>query len=94
MNKSESNKKVTVGLTNGLHLRPQSMIVQAAQGFESDVTLSIEGHKVDAKSMLDLMTLAATFGTELLLEATGSDAESAVEAIGGLFDSNFEGMDS
>ena len=94
MNKSVSNKKVTVGLTNGLHLRPQSMIVQIAQGFESDVTLSIKSHKVDAKSMLDLMTLAATFGTELLLEAAGPDAKSAVESIGELFESNFKDMGS
>jgi phosphocarrier protein HPr len=94
MNKSVSQKKVTVGLTNGLHLRPQSMIVQIAQGFESDVTLSVESHKVDAKSMLDLMTLAATFGTELLLEAAGSDSEVAVKSIGELFESNFEDMGS
>ncbi len=90
MNNSVLQKKVTVGLSNGLHLRPQSMIVQVAQTFESELTLTDGVKKVDLKSMLDLMTLGAEFGTELILEATGPDSSEAIQKISELFESDFD----
>ena len=48
-----------------------------------------ESRRVDGKSILDVLTLAAEQGTRLVIEATGPDADKALEAIGRLFDCNF-----
>ena len=85
---------VTVTLKDGLHLRPQSQIVKSAQTFDCEVHIRKGGQTVDAKSMFDLMTLAATCGTTLYLEASGDDAAEAVRQLVQLFRSNFEGTHS
>jgi len=64
---------VTVDLENGLHLVPCSRIAQIASGFECDVQVHKDSLTVDAKTILDLMTLNAEFGTSLVLEARGND---------------------
>jgi phosphotransferase system HPr (HPr) family protein len=75
-------------LTNyqGLHMRPCGAIAKAAAGFQSNITLSLPDRKVNAKSILDLMTLGAPKGTELAVEVDGPDAKEALEAIAGVFD--------
>ena len=92
--KPACQQAVTVTLKDGLHLRPQSQIVKLAQTFECEVHIRKGGQTVDAKSMFDLMTLAATCGTTLYLEANGADAADAVRKLVKLFESNFEGADS
>lgn len=81
---------VTVNLKNGLHLRPQSQIAQLAQQFDSEVHIRKDDRTVDAKSMFDLMTLEATCGTTLYLEARGSDAKEAVRQLVQLFETGFQ----
>lgn len=85
-----SRRTVIVKLENGLHLRPQSLIAQTAIRFRSDVRINNGKVTVDAKTMLELMQLAAENGTSLTLEASGDDAEEALEELVGLFESNFE----
>lgn len=85
---------VTVNLENGLHLRPQSQIARLAQQFDCDVNIRMNDRTVDAKSMFDLMTLKATQGTTLYLEATGANAAEAIRQLTELFESNFSGLDS
>ncbi len=80
---------VTVQLPDGLHLRPLTQLARLAQSFASTTTLQKGDQIVDAKRPLDLMTLAATCGEQLELEARGDDADAAVEAIVALFESNF-----
>lgn len=82
-------RTVTVNTEHGLHIRPCSLIAQAAQRFTSQIWVQREGARVDARQILQLLTLAAGPGTELQLEASGADANEAVEAVGQLFDSNF-----
>ena len=75
-------------LTNhqGLHMRPCGAIAAAAARFQSNVTVSLPDRTVNAKSILDLMTLGAPKGTELAVEVDGPDAKDALAAMAGVFD--------
>lgn len=88
MSSPESHRRtVTVLAEHGLHLGPCSKVAQAAQKFASKVTLEKGATVADAKSVLDLMTLAADHGTKLIVVAVGADAAQAVQTLGDLFDS-------
>jgi len=73
----------------GLHTRPSTELVKCAILFESEVFLSSNGQKVSAKSLLGILTLAASKGTKVEIEAKGTDAKKAVEAIEGLAEKKF-----
>jgi len=90
METSKGTCEVTVLNDNGLHMGPSSKIAQLAQSFRCEVTLSRNGGEpVDAKSMIDLLTLAAEKGTVLLIQAEGDDAEEALSSMSLLFESGF-----
>lgn len=74
----------------GLHLRPATLLSQLASQFESAVELVRDDLCVDAKSIIHMMTLGASQGTELIVQAKGPDAHAAIEAITRLVESNFE----
>lgn len=80
---------VTVRLPEGLHLRPLTQLARLAQSFTAAIVLEKPGIKADAKRPLDLMTLAAGPGEQLQLEAVGTDADAAVDAIVRLFERDF-----
>ena len=65
----------------GLHARPAARLAQAAQQFDARITLEYEGTTVDAKSILDILSLAAGKGAFLTLRCQGEDAALAAEAI-------------
>jgi phosphocarrier protein HPr len=65
----------------GLHARASAKLTQIASGFQSEIWLSRSGRRVNAKSIMGVMMLAAGMGTTVLVEAEGSDAEQAVSAI-------------
>lgn len=73
----------------GLHARPAAKVAQTAQGFASDVFLSVGSQKVNAKSILDILLLAAGQGTMVELSARGPDADAAVDALVELFKNRF-----
>ena len=81
----------TVVVTNpqGLHARPAEMFVRLARQFESRIELDRDGRRVEATNIIDLLTLGAAKGTELVLVAEGSDAQDAVDALAKLVDSGF-----
>lgn len=83
-------KKVKVVNEAGLHARPAAELVKLASKFESDFYIHMYGYKVNGKSILGVMTLAAEEGAELELEVKGPDEEQAMEAIVSLFESGFE----
>ncbi len=64
-----------------LHARPAAEFVRTAMGFEAQLQVSANGRSADAKSLLAVLALGATGGTELRLRGEGSDAEPAVEAL-------------
>ncbi len=74
----------------GLHARPAMSLVDAANGFASDIRIEKSGQCVDAKSIMQVMMLAATQGTELKISASGPDADQAVAALRDLVDRKFD----
>ena len=75
----------------GIHARPAAYLVQEASKFQAEVTFIKDGLEVNGKSIMGVMMLAAEKGAQVLLEAEGSDAEAALEALGELLASDFEG---
>ena len=71
----------------GLHARPAARLAQAAQTFVSEIRLRGEQGEADAKSILDILSLAAGYGTRLTLTCSGEDAEHAVQALRTLLES-------
>lgn len=82
-------KKVTVSNTSGIHARPASMLVKTAAKFSSEFHIHSHGYRINAKSILGVLTLAAECGAELELEFTGEDEEAACAAIVELFEKGF-----
>ena len=70
-----------VGNQFGLHARVATMMVQAMQNYVCQVTLAKDGVEVDARSVLGLLLLAATPGSELLVRAHGPDSRQAIQEI-------------
>jgi phosphocarrier protein len=79
----------TISNKLGLHARPSAQITQAASRFSAEVWLSKSGRRVNAKSIMGVMMLAAGPGSVLTVEADGEDEAQAVEAIGALIRSGF-----
>jgi len=73
----------------GLHARASAKIVEAAARFQSHITVSKDGQTVDARSIMGLMMLAASPGSEIVIEADGPDAEAALLAIVALAQAKF-----
>ena len=73
----------TVKISNrsGLHARPAMMIVQKAGEFNCDITIAKEDVKVNAKSIMGVMMLAAEYGASITLTADGADERAALDAL-------------
>lgn len=82
---------ITVTILNrlGLHARPAMALVDTANRFEAAVRVRKESEIVDGKSIMQVMMLAATQGTELEVEAVGPDADRAIDEIRKLFEDRF-----
>lgn len=74
----------------GLHARAASKFVTTANQFSSDAFLDKAGQRVNAKSIMGVMMLAASKGTELTLEVAGSDEENCSNAIIALINNRFD----
>ena len=74
-------KTVTVQLKTGLHARPAALFVQEANKYTSDIFVEKDDKKVNAKSIMGIMSLAISTGTEIVISADGADAEQAVESL-------------
>ena len=86
-----ASSKVTITNRLGLHARPAMMLVDIAKKFQADITAqrTDQDEKVDGKSIMQIMMLAATQGTELEITAVGPDADDAVNEIVALIKSHF-----
>jgi phosphocarrier protein len=80
-----------VEITNslGLHLRPADRFVKLALRYQSEIRVHYNGNQFNGKSILDLAALAAERGTKLDLEASGSDADEAIDALSQLVQAQF-----
>lgn len=82
-------KKVTIVNDAGLHARPAAALVKLASKYDADFYIHMYGYKVNGKSILGVMTLAAEKGAELELELAGPDEKKAIKAIIELIESGF-----
>lgn len=74
-------KEVQIKLETGLEARPVAMLVQVASQFESTVYINSNAKKVNAKSIMGMMSLGLDSGEKVVVIAEGSDEEKAVEEI-------------
>lgn len=84
-------QRFTLSNRHGLHARPAHMFVQTANSYASQLRVgrSDNDERVDGKSIMGMMMLAAECGAELVLEASGPDAEAMLRALGELIAANF-----
>jgi phosphocarrier protein HPr len=73
----------------GLHARASAKLTQLASQFKSEVWLARNGRRVNAKSIMGVMTLAAAKGSQIEIEITGEDAQVAMEAVTKLIHDKF-----
>ncbi|GAA5066384.1 phosphocarrier protein [Thermocatellispora tengchongensis] len=84
-------RKVVVAASSGLHARPAKLFVQAAAKTGAPVRIRVgDGKPVPASSMLAVLSLGATHGTEVTLEADGPGAEEALESLAALLSKDLD----
>jgi len=74
----------------GIHARPSALIVKTANEFDSDIFLELDDMKINAKSIMGIITLGANYNSSLQIIAEGEDEEAAVRALVKLFENKFE----
>ena len=85
-----TEREVTITNRAGIHARPAALIVQTAGKFASRILLKKGADAVNAKSIMGILTLGASYGTPLVIGAEGADEGDAVEALAKLFENRFE----
>ncbi len=83
-------REVTIINRRGLHARAAARFVKLAGEFDADITVSKDGAEVSGLSIMGLMMLAAAPGTQISVQATGIQAEEAVEAVAALVAAGFD----
>jgi len=81
---------VTVSNRAGIHARPAAVLVHAAKDFKASIYFEKGNDRINAKSIMGILTLAAAYKTELKVIAEGEDENQALETIVRLFESKFE----
>ena len=84
------SRDITIINKLGLHARAASKLVNCASQFESEVLIDKQGNRVNAKSIMGVMMLAASKGTEIRLEIEGSDEGRCLDAITKLIANRFD----
>ena len=83
------SKEIVVQNQVGLHARPATFFIQKANEFTSSIWIAKDERKVNAKSLLGVLSLGITRGTSVSITADGADEEAAIEALTSLVASNF-----
>lgn len=83
-------KDVVVKNRAGIHARPAGMIVNLASKFRSEVYLQKDSEKINAKSIMGLITLGVLCNTPIKVSAEGEDEKEAVDALSKLIENRFE----
>lgn len=86
---SEVSGEVVIRNSLGMHARPAMALAKRASEFESEIYLLHKDNRVNAKSIMGLLTLAAHLGSRMMVSCNGPDAPQALEAIQEIFDSGF-----
>ena len=83
------SRELTISNKLGLHARAAARLVQTASAFDCELTVRTPRRSVNAKSIMGILMLAAAQGTVITVEATGADAQAAVDAIDALVNDRF-----
>jgi len=83
-------KTVTVVNRAGIHARPSALLVQTTKDFSSNIYFERGTNRINAKSIMGVITLGAAYGTVIKIIIDGDDEEDAMEALVKLFESKFE----
>jgi phosphocarrier protein HPr len=83
-------REMTIVNKLGIHARPAAMFVKTANRFECDIFVEKDGEKVNGKSIMGLMMLAAGPGSKLSVQAEGEDATKALNELEALFKRKFD----
>ncbi len=83
------SSEVTVNNSVGLHARPATFFIQRANSFKSSVWVEKDDRRVNAKSLLGVLSLGIVKGTGITIVADGIDEEDAVKTLVGIIESNF-----
>ncbi|MBE5971286.1 MAG: HPr family phosphocarrier protein [Lachnoclostridium sp.] len=76
-----TKRTVTIELASGLEARPIAMLVQLASSYESRIYVQSDNKKVNAKSIMGMMTLDLPVGEQVIITADGADEEKAIDEI-------------
>lgn len=87
------SKEISVQNQVGLHARPATFFIQKANEFKSLVTIAKDERKVNAKSLLGVLSLGITKGTNIIITADGPDEQQALDELEELILSNFTDID-
>ncbi len=79
-------KEVIIKNPHGLHARPAAIFVQTASKYNSEISITKDGEKVNGKSIMGILMLAAHKGSKVIISADGDDAEAALEELIGLLE--------
>ncbi|MDR1072306.1 MAG: HPr family phosphocarrier protein [Treponema sp.] len=82
-------RMITVTNRAGIHARPSAMIVQSIKDFKSNIYFEKDNDRINAKSIMGVLTLGAAYGTKLKISAEGDDEVQALEKVVKLFESKF-----
>ena len=83
-------KNATIENETGLHARPASIFVEEAGAYEAEIKVIKDNTEVNAKSIMGIMSLGAEQGSEIVIQAKGSDAEAAADKLVNLIENGFD----
>jgi phosphocarrier protein len=85
-----TEQTITISNRAGVHARPAAIIVQTTKNFSCNIYLERGRDRINAKSIMGVITLGAAFGTQIKVIAEGEDEQAAVDTLVRLFESKFE----
>ena len=77
-----TKRSIKVRLEDGLDARPVALLVQEASKYESNIYIEVDDKRINAKSIMGVMSLALMDGSEVTVDAEGADEKEAAEAVG------------
>jgi len=81
---------ITIANRAGIHARPAALVVQTTKNYNCTIHFEKGQDRINAKSIMGVITLGAAYGTEIRIIADGEDEQAAVKALVRLFESKFE----
>ena len=85
-----TEETITISNRAGIHARPAAIVVQTTKDFISNIYFEKGQDKINAKSIMGVITLGASYGTKIKIIAEGEDEQAAVQTLVRLFETKFE----